>query len=265
LLFLPGGGGFDRFQPLRPWGSAPDHWVLARAGAAVGAAEGGLDMKNLHYRHDRALAVAHSLHLAHTLGINDWFTTLITTPNGGGVVAWWSETRCRHLWGDLVAPDAYGRYAHGGTVLDFFLEYDLATINLSTVANKLAGYAELARSTGIITPVLLWVPSTSRETSARHALHDTWRTLADPTSVPVATAAADMLNPRASRSSPADRVWLPLDDNTGERVALHQLRAAWPHLTPAPVTTDRPEPIDTGAPKTLAAPPPTPPHHAGGS
>ncbi|WP_280489259.1 replication-relaxation family protein, partial [Nocardia carnea] len=41
LLILHRCGGIDRFQPLRPSGSAPDHWVLAPAGAAVVGGGGG--------------------------------------------------------------------------------------------------------------------------------------------------------------------------------------------------------------------------------
>ncbi|MBF6456045.1 MULTISPECIES: replication-relaxation family protein [Nocardia] len=249
----------DRFRPLRTRGSAPVHWVLAPAGAAVLAAEAGVEVRDLHYRHEQAMGIAHSLHLAHTVGVNEWFTALTTAPGGGRVLAWWSETRCRRLWGDLVRPDAYGRYTHPDTVLDFFLEYDLGTITLSTVANKLAGYAELARSTGIITPVLLWVPTTRRETTARPALLDTWRTLPDPAAVPVATAAADLLDPTAPHPSPADRVWLALDDTSGGRVALHRLPAAWPYLLSAPASTGTPgAPADDG-PTVLPAPAPHPP------
>uniref|UniRef100_UPI002454040C hypothetical protein n=1 Tax=Nocardia cyriacigeorgica TaxID=135487 RepID=UPI002454040C len=47
---------------------------------------------------------------------------------------------------------------------DFYLEYDLeSTTALSRVAAKLTGYAELARTTGVVAPVLLWVPSSARE------------------------------------------------------------------------------------------------------
>ncbi|GGL20644.1 hypothetical protein GCM10011588_39380 [Nocardia jinanensis] len=239
------------------------HWVLAPAGAAVVAAEAGIAVRDLHYRHEHAMGIAHSLLLAHTVGINEWFTALTTTPGSGQVLTWWSETRCRQLWGDLARPDAYGRYTHTGTVLDFFLEYDLGSITLSTVANKLAGYAELARSTGIITPVLLWVPTSRREISARQALLDIWRTLPDPTAVPVATAAADRLDPAFAHPSPADRVWLPLDEPSTGRVALHQLTAAWPHLAPPPVPTDEPVPPAASGPAALPAPAPQPPNGEG--
>ncbi|WP_459547614.1 replication-relaxation family protein [Nocardia sp. X0981] len=257
----------DRFRPLRTRGTAPGHWVLAPAGAAVVAAETGISVRDLRYHPEQALAIAHSLHLAHTVGIGEWFTALITAPAGGHVLAWWSETRCRRLWGDLVRPDAYGRYTHTGTTLDFFLEYDLGTITPSTVADKLTGYAELTRSTGIITPVLLWTPTTHRETLTRRALLDIWTALPDPTAVPVATAAAELLDPGAAHPSPAGRVWLPLDTSSlADRVPLHRLSASWPHLTPPPVT-DQNAPAAPREPTDLLppAPPPTPPGGKGES
>ncbi|MFE3317529.1 replication-relaxation family protein [Nocardia sp. NPDC059195] len=256
----------DRFQPLRTRGSAPGHWVLAPAGAAVLAAEAGIELRELRYRREQALAIAHSLQLAHTVGVNEWFTALATAKGGGGQLqAWWSEARCRRLWGDLVRPDAYGRHTHTGTALDFFLEYDLGTITLSTVANKLTGYAELARSTGIVTPVLLWVPTAARESNARRAVAETWSALPDPAAVPVATAAAELLDPGLAHPSPADRVWLPLDStDIAERVALHQLPDMWPHVTPPPPSSDQTSPSMSGAATILAPPTPTPPREHGG-
>ena len=52
----------DRFRPLTQVGagSAPYHYVLGQAGAAVLAAEQGIDPAALGYRRDQALAVAHT-------------------------------------------------------------------------------------------------------------------------------------------------------------------------------------------------------------
>ncbi|WP_253260223.1 replication-relaxation family protein, partial [Nocardia farcinica] len=71
----------DRFRPRRLVGSAAWHWILAPTGAAVLAAEHGLDLRELRWRHDRALAAAHSLHLDHDIGVADWVTALATDPN----------------------------------------------------------------------------------------------------------------------------------------------------------------------------------------
>ncbi|MCE7009919.1 replication-relaxation family protein [Kibdelosporangium philippinense] len=226
----------DRFQPYISVGTAPMHYVLAPAGAAVLAAEDGIDVKELGYRHDRALGVAHSLRLAHTVGVNEWFTALIERARHdqhATVPAWWSETRCAKHFGDLIKPDAYGRWRYGDHESEFFLEYDFGTETLSKLAGKLTGYAALAESTGITTPVLIWLPTSRREANARRLLYRLWHELDKPSTVPVATAAAELLDPQSSHPSPADAVWLPLDStgHTG-RQQLHHLLRAWPYVPP---------------------------------
>ncbi|MEU7140428.1 replication-relaxation family protein [Nocardia sp. NPDC046473] len=248
-------GVLDRFRPLRATGSSPAHWVLAPAGATVLAAEAGIEVRELGYRPDRALGIAHSLHLAHTLGVNEWFTALTaSSAPADTLLAWWSESRCRALWGDLARPDGYGRYSHDHASLDFFLEFDLGSMTLGTVAAKLSGYAELARTTTVITPVLLWLPTTAREAAARKVLHDNWAGLEDPATVPVATAAAELLDPSAA--TPSARVWLPLESTGASRVTLRELPAAWPQVPAPPATTPIP-PASRHA--ILTPPPPRPP------
>ncbi|MBV7706501.1 replication-relaxation family protein [Nocardia nova] len=248
----------DRFRPFTISGSAPWHWVLAPAGAGVLAAEAGAEVRELGYHARRRLDIAHSLHLAHTLGVNDWFTTLAitATDHDATLPAWWAEARCRRLWGDLARPDSYGRYTRHEHRLDFFLEYDLATTSLTRVAAKLLGYSELARSTGIITPILLWVPTGRRELAARQALRETAASLPDPAAVPVATAAADYLDTTATHPSPADRVWLPLDSTHTSRLHLHDLADTWPQCTPPPAGSSEDSPITLGGQIMLTAPPP---------
>ncbi|MFG1648218.1 replication-relaxation family protein [Amycolatopsis sp. NPDC049252] len=233
----------SRFQPFRPLGSAPMHYVLGPAGAAVLAAEHGLEVKDLGYRHDRAMAIAHNQRLAHTIGVGDFFTSLIARSrrdpgrSGEGVTAWWSESRCARHFGDLVIPDAYGRWHSAAAELEFFLEYDTGSESLTKVARKLLAYARLADSTGIATPVLFWLPTSRREVGARSALARIHADLDQSADVPVATAAGDLLNPDAACPSPADEVWLPLSakppKQTSPRYGLGELTAAWPALTPA--------------------------------
>jgi hypothetical protein len=249
-------GVVDRFQPFVSVGTAPMHYVLASAGATVLAAENGLD---------RAFGVAHSLRLAHTVGVNEWFTALVdharhSNPAQSTTLgAWWSETRCARHFGDLVKPDAYGRWAAHGAEIEFFLEYDFGTEALAKLAGKLTGYAALAAATAITTPLLVWVPTSRRETTARRLLHHAWQGLDDPRSVPVATAAAELLNPAAAHPSPADEVWLPLDLTAGvsTRHALHRLLDAWPHIPP-PVTDTADETANGPDSPLLTAPAPTP-------
>ncbi|WP_280268778.1 replication-relaxation family protein [Nocardia wallacei] len=265
LLRLHEAGVIDRFRPRRPVGTAPWHWILAPAGAAVLAAEHGLDVRELRWRHDRALALAHSLHLDHDIGVADWFTTLATRPEPGGVLtAWWSQTRCARLWGDLARPDGYGRLdptQSGAGGLEFFLEYDCGTESLTQLSKKLDGYANLAAATGITTPLLVRLPTSVREATARTVLLATATGLEHPDTVPIATTAAD----HTPAAGPARAVWLPLHPapaRPGPRIALTRLTGAWPHLalTPAPASgTEGGTAVDRRV--VIPPPPPHPPRH----
>ena len=211
----------DRFRPLAPAGSAPLHWVLDEAGAAVLAAEDGITAAELGYRRDRALAIALSAELAHTTGANGFFTALAAAARASGGHAaldcWWSERRCAGVWGDLARPDGYGHWTQHspGTApasTDFFLEYDNGTENLARLIAKLAGYRNLAARTGIPTPVLFWLPTPRREAALRarlagpppHGTPDAASAAAIP-GVPVATAAPGTAARRPSRGGLAAR------------------------------------------------------------
>jgi len=202
LVILTGLRVLDRFRP--PWprgeGSAPWHYVLGPAGAAVLAAERGCTLAQLGWRRDRALGIAHSQHLAHQVGVNGFFTALAAAARrrvDAALLAWWSERRCAERWGQIIRPDGYGRWRQGGAEVDFFLEYDRATEDLARLAAKLDGYAELAAASGIATPVLLWLPGGRREAAVRQVIGQP--------PVLVATASPDM-----GGGHPADPVWLPL-------------------------------------------------------
>ncbi|WP_285487903.1 replication-relaxation family protein [Amycolatopsis taiwanensis] len=262
----------SRFQPFQQFGSAPMHYVLGPAGAAVLAAEHGLDITELGYRHDRAMAIAHNQRLAHTVGVNDFFTSLIArtrhTHAPETVEAWWSETRCARHFGDLVIPDSYGRWrteTPGGDMreVEWFLEFDTGTESLTKVSRKLTGYARLAESTGITTPLLIWLPTTRREAGARTALARVHAQLDNPHAVPVATAAADLLNPSTPHPSPAEAVWLPLTSARAHRAApryrLAELPEAWPGLAPpAEPSDDSSEAGQVQAASPYRLPPPSP-------
>lgn len=290
----------DRFQPYLTTGSTPMHYVLDTAGAAALAAEDGLDTstKNIGYRHDRAIQIAHSLRLAHTVGVNGFFADLVAIARrsprdrpgdgvaGGGpaVTAWWSEARCGRLFGEHVRPDAYGRWREtidGQTSeVEFFLEYDNGTEALRRVAGKLAGYERLAVASGIPTPVLFWLPGLTREANARAALAAILRGLDRPDLVPVATTST-IPSPATSSSdhqandalgsmapdSPASARWLPLAPTVAPggpsavaRVRLAQLARVWPHAAPpAPTGTAPMRRPGTG----LTPPAPMPPATSG--
>jgi len=201
LVILTGLRVLDRFRPT--WqlgqGSPPWHYVLGPAGAAVLAAEQAITVAQLGWRRDRALAIAHSPQLAHQVGVNGFFSTLAAHARrrrDAALAAWWPERRCAERWGQLVRPDAYGRWQQAGGEVDFFLEYDRGTEDLGRLLAKLDAYAELAAVSRIATPVLFWLPTAARE--------ERFRAAAARPGVPVATASGP------AGASPAGPVWLPL-------------------------------------------------------
>ncbi|MFD2415013.1 replication-relaxation family protein [Amycolatopsis pigmentata] len=257
----------DRFQPFVSLGTAPMHYVLDIAGAVALAYEDGIEPKQLGYRHQDAIGIAHSLRLAHTVGTNGFFTALVALSRRPGargrLTAWWSELRCRRHFGDMVRPDAYGRWREDGRQIEFFLEFDFGTEDLATLASKLSGYEKLATATGITTPVLVWLPTNRRETTARQALADRLAHLDRPALVPLATSAADLTSATGENNPTAAR-WLPLRAPSSlrpGRLRLAELAQLWTHPAPpnpAPATPAAQNPPD---PAHLAAPPPLPPEH----
>lgn len=204
-------GLVDRFRPYRPAGSAPFHYVLGSAGAAVLAAERGVEVSALGYRPQAALRWAMNQRLGHLIGVNAFFTALMGTARRSGGTAllaeWWSERRCAKAMGGLVRPDGYGVWQEGPAPVEFCLELDRGTERGLRLADKLGGYADLEAATGVRRWVLFWFPSAHREAEAR-------RTLAA-APVPVATAADEM-------GRPADAVWLPVGEEA-PRLRLGQL------------------------------------------
>jgi len=238
----------DRFRPWAPTGSRPWHWHLGPAGAHLLAAQRGITHADLRYRPDSASAIALSSRLTHQVGVNQFFASLHAagqrSTNGSRVLEWWPERRCAALWGDLARPDAFGRWSaptsdsepgEAGRVgevvtVDFFLEHDTGTEPLAKVLAKLDGYAALAEATGITTPVLFWLPNTTREANLRKLLTRT--------DVQAATA---VHTPADAPDGPAGPIWLPAG-TTGPRRSLIALRAAWgtagpPTGTPAGTPT----------------------------
>lgn len=243
----------DRFQPLAS-ATAEFHYVPDVAGATLLAHEDGIDPRDIGYRHDRAIGIAYSLRLAHTVTVNGFFTALVAAARRQGATgelcAWWPEHRCRRYFGDIVRPDAYGRWQDLHGEIEFFLELDWGTEPLAKVTRKLADYARLADVTTITTPVLLAFPSARREASVRNALRAAHAQLPHPDAVPVATGSytAKAADPAAERS------WLPLV-GSHPRVSLSQLAQTW---SLAPRTANHTG--DSAAPTTtLRPPPPMPP------
>ncbi|MET9628306.1 replication-relaxation family protein [Lentzea sp. NPDC006480] len=239
----------DRFQPFVTVGSAPMHYVLDVAGAVQLAYEDGLDPKTLNYRHDAALGISHSLQLAHDVGVNGFFTSLVADSrnHAHGLTTWWSERRCATYFGDVVRPDGYGRWTENNAIFEFFLEHDCGTETLTRLADKIHRYARLATSSGICTPVLFTFPSARREANARIALADALRTLDGTTTFPVVTTNSEFPPTAASLR------WLPVADIRVGRLRLGELSQLWPFKQNATIV--RPDHSRT----TLSPPSPLPP------
>lgn len=260
-------GVVHRFQPHRDRGSHPMYYVLDTAGAVTLAREEGIDPRQLGFSREREIGRAFSLQLAHTVGCNGLFTALIRRAREPGATgklsAWWSAARCGRHWGDIVTPDGYGRWREGHREVEWFVEFDFGTEQLSRLAGKLARYERLADTTGITTPVLVWLPSAAREANARKALTEALRALDRPARVPVATSSGEAAADPLDMAAPRWRRVAELD--TTSRVALADLSTLWPNLdTPTP-TTPRPA---SSAPASLrpelTPPRPMPPPDASG-
>lgn len=242
LIWLYRQSLLDRFHPYLASGNLPWHYILGASGASWLAGEFAVEPRDLGFRHRRMASVAASPTLAHQIGCNDWFTALVASARyrpGTRLEAWWSETRCVRLFGDRVRPDGYGRYlTEHGRRIEFFLEYDMGTESLNRLAAKLPGYARLAAATAVTTPLLLWVPSVRREHNVRDRLQATMTRVQDQRAVPIATAAAGLLDDNDLTTGPAERVWLPLHPThvTGRgtgRGTLADLADLWPFLPPS--------------------------------
>jgi Replication-relaxation len=201
----------ERFRPAMEVGSAPMHYVLGPAGAAILAQRRGKTVAQLGYRIDRALAIAHSDKLSHLVGANGLFTALAAHARahpGTELVTWWSERRCQSVWGKYARPDGYGRWREHHREVDFFTEYDTGTEPLHRLDAKIADYVALAETTGIAgTPVLFILPNPARE---QH-LHDritTHRSL-------IATTTAEVLD---AVGGPAGAAWRPIGDRIRRRL-----------------------------------------------
>lgn len=213
----------DRFQPYRARGRAPLHYVLDTAGAAVLASEDGRPLADIGYRRDRALSIAYSPQLAHTVGVNEVFVDFIHAARHhrpARLTAWWSQARCSHHFGDIVRPDAYGAWCDATASCDFFLEYDTGTESLSVLVEKIIEYDRLAAVTGIRTPVLFVFRQPVREQTARNVLAAAIGELRDSATVPTATALAS--------DNPAESSWLPVrHPPISTRQTLTRLAIAW--------------------------------------
>ncbi|WP_307870548.1 replication-relaxation family protein [Saccharopolyspora endophytica] len=252
----------DRFQPYIGRGRAPMYYVLDTTGAHLLAHEDGIDPKDLKFRPERSVGIAYSLRLAHLMGVNSFFTALLSdaladTTQDQAVTEWWSEARCGRHFGDHVRPDGYGRWHEADREIEWFLEWDTGSYQLSRFVAKLPGYTSLATTTHIVTPLLAVFATAAREVNARRHLAEHLRTDHRRNELPIATTTAEHL---CAAGSPAHEVWLPLNHTDAGRHRLISLLSAWPHLEAPTSSTDANDTGPSPVPR-LSPPAPMPPWH----
>lgn len=216
----------DSFRPLTPSGSAPEHYTLGPAGAALLAAHAGLDLPALGWRPTTTGRIAYSPSLGHDLGANELLTRLAArtrTASEAGLPLWVSERSAARRWGDIIRPDAYAHWQQDGHLLPFFLEYDTGSQPLPRVEAKLAAYAAFTTATSTRPALLIHTRTQSRDQALRQRLAGTARELG----LNVATSSADF-----TTNQPWGPWWAPLQPGA-HRGTLTQLAAHWPDLCPA--------------------------------
>jgi hypothetical protein len=199
MLRLARLGVVRRFHPPA-LGSAPYHYVLATLGARVVAAQRAVEFKDLRFREENVEELPHRPEREHLVETNGFFSRLIRACRDDGsfrVAEWWGERRCRHRWGEIVFPDAYGRLHGPQGGVSFFLEYDRGTERPWRLAAKLVAYARIGLGSDRPDALVFCFPDPIRETSARRRLHGVQGLV-------VATASWDRVGP-----DPLGVVWLP--------------------------------------------------------
>lgn len=218
-------GLYDSFRPLTQNGSAPEHYTLGPAGAALLASGAGCDLAEAGWRPSRTGRIAYSPSLGHDLGVNDLLTHLAahtrTTPTAR-LPLWLSARSCARRWGDLIRPDAYAHWHEGDRLLPFFLEYDTGSENLARVEAKLPGYAAFTTATNTRPALLVHTRTASRAHALRKRLTRPARELG----LNIALASGDF-----TTSTPWGPWWMPLTSGRTGRITLTEL-ARWGGLVP---------------------------------
>lgn len=250
LLTLHRLGLLDSFRPRLPHGTAPEHYLLSRAGADLIAARHATTPAALGWNPDLITRTAYSPTLTHDLAATTFFTHLAThhPPRHGQLTAWWSERRCARVFGDLVRPDGHGTLTPpdpSAPPAVFFLEYDTGTEPHTRLDAKLHDYAEAATTLAFRPLVLFTLPSTRRETH----LHQHLATHPAQQQVSIATTARDHTPPGHATHHPAQPVWLPVGLPCATRLRLIDLPTCWPpQQRPTPHLPEAPQPPGPPAP-----------------
>lgn len=256
-----------RFRPLAATGSYPWHYVLTPLGAHLVAVLTGAEPEALRSRarRDADLAVmAGSAKLAHTLGTNAFYTSLVRAARRSGgraELAWWRSERDLMAGQYSLVPDGCGiwrrqvRTAAGRevtTVLPFALEYDTGAEKHKVLTDKLDSYQRVlfnyqwdsdrsrmfgsGRVADPATTVLFVFTTPGREMNVRTSLI-AYRAANPPVEhgLPLPRVATAVHALGADASGP---IWLPLPDpgqrSSATRLPLFRLGGVLPAAAPAP-------------------------------
>lgn len=231
LALLTQLGFVERGRPVVGLGSAPWHYLLTAAGAAVLQADDDTINRDdptgagqPDHAYLRLLTAARQLtrvtsqHRTHHTGTNSVFTALAwhaRTHPGAALTTWVHQYDC-WTWLETVRPDGFGIWVEPDAYTEFFLEYDLSTERHHNLTDKIRRYTRAATT---ITPPIPWVlisfASRNRETLIRATLNDTLAVLIGDglRPPPVATATlptATTHHPSAADACPAGPHWRPL-------------------------------------------------------
>jgi predicted transcriptional regulator len=205
-------GFIDRFQPHRPVGSFPFHYVLAEAGAFVVATRMGRDFKTFGWRPWDLSSAPFVRTLTHQIETNSFFSRLTWAYRRSGrgqLKEWINGYDPSFRWS--VVPDGIGTVIEEPRTIRFAYEHDRGTERGEQLKDKIRGYFEVSltesegeeRKTPFV--ILFAFPSERREKAARaHLFHSGY---------PLATGVYKRV-----MSDPLGRVWLPLIDEVPVRL-----------------------------------------------
>jgi hypothetical protein len=200
----------------RGMGKASGHHTLTESGAQVVVSLLGIARSELRYVVRNSEDREQDSYLAHRIGVNEFFCTLIEagrTNDDHGLAKWVPERTVRTSDG-WIRPDGFGVYLHPGGALDLYLEYDRGTETTRQLANKLAGYIRVARDwteqgAEHFPCVLIVIPNRRRERVVAAAFADAiarFKRAAKLADLPFYVATEEALSQRGVLG----RVWAPL-------------------------------------------------------
>lgn len=214
-------GFVDRFQPNRPTGSSPYHYVLGEAGAFVVATRLGRDFKHFDWHRTDVDQAPFNRFLTHLVEQNSFFTRLASAYRRSGqghLAKWRNGYDPTFRWS--VVPDGFGTVVEGNRTVQFAYEHDRGTESGGQLKDKIDRYQKVAAALeddrNDDSPVILFcIQSERREKSARGHLFGS--------GFPVATGVYQRV-----MDEPLGRVWLPLIDEVHVRlIDLGYLRPLW--------------------------------------